>query len=267
MAVSAVLSKSGSVAIRLKRPATKVKKNRAAKREFERWRGDAARLGGVDHPFELVEHVGVERSGHPGDAGVAASLRPDLDDHARLFRGLLEHMVAQPRVDGCGDVAVLRQQFCERAGPPLLVERAQAPPRSPPWRGSSGRGCRRSSRLPRRHGSWSPRGSRGGRRRARPLREFARAGCRPRCGGSERALSPTYRTTENEYSFSWRFEYGAIAAPRSGRIKNKPSRVQRRYRAAPIRRGGPRESRTGQGRVGPIPKWANGRTPGRADRP
>ena len=65
-----------------------MKKNRAPKPVSTVGDASPRRLGGLDQPLELGEHVGVDRPRHRGDAGIARRLGPDLDDHARLFRRL-----------------------------------------------------------------------------------------------------------------------------------------------------------------------------------
>ena len=93
---SASGSKSGSTAIRLKRPATKVKKNRAPKRESSCGDADAGRFRRVHEFLDSRQHVGVDLARViAATLRIAAGLGPDLDDQARLFGRFGEDVSAQ----------------------------------------------------------------------------------------------------------------------------------------------------------------------------
>ena len=112
--------------MRLKRPATKVKKNRAPKRESSR--GDAAppAFAASMSRIEPRQHVGVDRARDRGHPRIAAGLGPDLDDQARLLGRLGEHVLAQAGADRLEDVAVAGHELGEGAGALRLIDRAQA---------------------------------------------------------------------------------------------------------------------------------------------
>ena len=96
------------------------------KARIERRRRDAGRLGRIDEPLDRLEHVGVHDAQQFLHARVPAGLRPDLDDHARLLRRLGEHVVAKALPHRLSDVVPLGEQRGHSDRAPFLVKRAQA---------------------------------------------------------------------------------------------------------------------------------------------
>ena len=126
IAASTLGSKSGSIAMRLNKPATKVKKNRAPKRESSRGEAEPPALAASMSRSSPAMHVGVDRSRDLSHPRIAAGLGPDLDDHPRLRGRAGEHMLAHRPAKRFRDVAIVGHQLGEGPGALRLIAFAQA---------------------------------------------------------------------------------------------------------------------------------------------
>ena len=134
-------------------------------------------------------------------ARIARRFGPDFDDQRHLLPRTEAICSRIAGSDAANDVARLR-----RAGE--VLRRAPAGRarrdlrRSPPWRETCGRGCRRSCPPPPPRAAWSRHGSRARRRRAPPHRGCALAAHVGRAAVAGKRSQRHDRALENERSFS-----------------------------------------------------------------